>query len=100
MKPWTWDKQLGLALPLNCAAIQNVQTNTPPKNEMGLDASHHIHLSLEGTGESFFLDILFHRISEMAMFRQQLRVGREPVFAAGYPSCSSDVFVWKDSLGK
>ena len=66
MKPWTWDKQLGLALPLNCAAIQNVQTNTPPKNEMGLDASHHIHLSLEGTGESFFLDILFHRISEIA----------------------------------
>jgi hypothetical protein len=24
MKPWSWDKQLGVALPLNCAATQNV----------------------------------------------------------------------------
>jgi hypothetical protein len=67
MKPSSWDKQLEMVSPLKSAAIQSGQTNHPSKNEMGLDASHHIHLSPEGTGESFFLDILFHRMSEMTM---------------------------------
>jgi hypothetical protein len=40
--------------------------NHPSKNKVGLDASRHAHLSLEGTGESFLLDILFHRISEIS----------------------------------
>ncbi len=48
-----------MALPLNCAAIQSVQTNSPSKNEMGLDAPHHIHLSLEGTEEYLFLTSSF-----------------------------------------
>jgi hypothetical protein len=73
MKPWSWDKQLGLASPLKCAAIQSGQTNHPSKNKVGLDASRHAHLSLEGTGESFLLDILFHRMSAMAILRQQSR---------------------------
>jgi hypothetical protein len=58
MKPSSWDKQLGLASPLKCAAIQSGQTNNPSRNETGLDASHHIHVSPEGRGEDLFLDIL------------------------------------------
>src|SRR6266478_3487530 len=41
MKPSSWDKQLGLALPLERAAGQSRQTNNPSKNEVGLDVSHH-----------------------------------------------------------
>src|ERR1017187_8152382 len=68
MKPSSWDKQLGLASPRESAASQSGQTNNPSKNEVGLDVSHHTpHLS-EGRGESFFLDILFHRMSVIAMF--------------------------------
>jgi hypothetical protein len=37
---------------------------------VGLDVSHHIHVSPEGRGKYFFLDILFHRMSEMAIYRQ------------------------------
>jgi len=64
MKPLSGDKQLGVASPLKCAAIQSGKTNHPSmdKNEVGLDVSHHIHLFLEGRGKYFFLDILFHRI--------------------------------------
>ena len=66
MKPSSGDKQLGLASPLELAAGQSNQTNNPSKNGVGLDASHHI--LLEGSGGDFFLDILFHRMSAMAMF--------------------------------
>jgi len=70
MKPLSWDKQLGLALPLERAAGQSNQTNNPSKNEVGLDVSHHTRVFSRGRGEVFFLDILFHRMSVMAMFRQ------------------------------
>jgi hypothetical protein len=70
MKPSTWDRQLGMVSPLKSAAIQSGQTNDPSKNEVGLDVSHHIHLSLEGRGKYFFLDILFHRMSVMAILQQ------------------------------
>src|ERR1035441_9354294 len=70
MKPFSWDKQLGLASPLKCAAIQSGQTNNPSRNETGLDVSHHIHVSPEGRGKNFFLDILFHRMSDIAMLQQ------------------------------
>jgi hypothetical protein len=33
---------------------------------VGLDVSHHTHVSPEGRGKYFFLDILFHRMSEIA----------------------------------
>jgi hypothetical protein len=63
MKPLSWDKQLGLASPLESAAGQSNETNNPSKNETGLDVSHHIHVSPEGRRKYFFLDILFHRMS-------------------------------------
>lgn len=59
MKPLSWDKQLGLALPLERAAGQSDQTNHPSKNEVRLDASHHIHVSPEGRGKYFFLTSSF-----------------------------------------
>src|SRR5258708_40047842 len=60
MKPSSWDKQLGLPLPLKSAASQSDQTNNPSKdevrNEVGAGCkSPRPHLS-EGLGESFFLD--------------------------------------------
>jgi hypothetical protein len=70
MKPLSWDKQLGLALPLESAASQSGQTNNPSENETGLDVSHHTHVSPEGRGKYFFLDILFHRMSEIGILRQ------------------------------
>ena len=48
MKPLSWDKQLGLALPLESAAGQSYQTNNPSKNNVGLDVSHHTRISLRG----------------------------------------------------
>ena len=73
MKPLSWDKQLGLASPLKCAANQSGQTNNPSKdkNEVGLDVSHHIHLAPEGRGKYFFLDIPSHRMSEIEIVRQR-----------------------------
>ena len=77
MKPSSWDKQLGLVSPRERAASQSDQTdqtNTPSKNkvrnEVGLDVSHHARISQRGGEMPFFLDVLFHRMSEMAMLRQ------------------------------
>jgi hypothetical protein len=53
MKPSSWDKQLGLALPLEHAAGQSNQTNSPSKNGVGLDVSHQTRTSPRG-GEKFF----------------------------------------------
>jgi hypothetical protein len=70
MKPLSWDKQLGLASPLESAAGQSDETNHPSKNEVGLDVSHHTHVSPEGRGKYFFLDILSHRMSVTAILQQ------------------------------
>jgi len=92
MKPLSWDKQLGLALPLKCAAIQSGQTNNPSKDEVGLDASHHIHVSPEGRGKYCFLDILFHRMSVIGIFRQQSATHARRKAGSGFlsiPLCPS-----------
>ncbi len=58
MEPSSWDKQVGLASPRECAASQSEQTNNPSKNELrnevGLDVSHHTRISRRG-GEKLFL---------------------------------------------
>jgi hypothetical protein len=67
MKPSSRDQQLGLASPLNHAAIQSGKTKTPLRSEekrAGLDASF---VAFRGEGRESFLDILFHRMSEMAI---------------------------------
>ena len=58
MKPLSWDKQLGLASPLESAASQSGQTNNPSEHEVGLDASHHTRVFSRG-GRSFFLTSSF-----------------------------------------
>ena len=80
MKPLSWDKQLGLASPLESAAGQSDQTNNPSMDKVeagdkvGLDASHHTRIFLRGGEKFFFLDILFHRMSVMAILRQSIKV--------------------------
>ena len=60
MKPLLrWDKQLGLASPLDYAAIQSNQTNNPSKDEVGLDASHHTRISQRGGEKLFYLTSFF-----------------------------------------
>jgi hypothetical protein len=65
MKPLSWDKQLGLASPLKCAAIQSGQTNNPSKDKdvardvVGLDASHHTRIFQRGGENIFFLTSSF-----------------------------------------
>src|ERR1035437_7825752 len=87
MKPSSWDKQLGLASPLECAASQSGQTNNPSKECGGAGCkSPYPHLP-EGRGEAFFLDILFHRMSDIEILRQQRGVKYIP--AAGEPEPSS-----------
>jgi hypothetical protein len=73
MKLLSWDQQLGLASPLPYAANQSGKTQTPSKNETGLDASRHTQVSAEGAEKNFLLDILFHRMSAIAM--QHWRAG-------------------------
>ena len=65
MKPSSRDQQLGLASPLNYAAIQSGKTKTPSKKEeMEAGAGCQATLAFrEGRGENFLLDILFHRMS-------------------------------------
>jgi hypothetical protein len=70
MKLLSWDQQLGLASPRPYAANQNGKTQTPSKNETGLDASRHTQVSAEGAEKNFLLDMLFHRMSVMAWLQQ------------------------------
>jgi hypothetical protein len=62
MKPSSRDHQLGLASPLNYAAIKSGKTKTPSKKEeMEAGAGCQATLAFrEGEGRDFFLDILFH----------------------------------------
>src|ERR1019366_8200702 len=75
MKLSSWDKQLVLALPRECAASQSDQTINPSKNEVrnggGAGCKSPLPHLTEGRGDAFFLDILFHRMSVMAMFQQE-----------------------------
>jgi hypothetical protein len=68
MEPSSWDKQRGLASPLECATGQSGLTNNPSKNETGLDASHHTRVSPRGGAKVFFLTSSF-RMSVIAMLR-------------------------------
>jgi hypothetical protein len=72
MKPSSRDSQLGLASPLNYAANKSgkIKIKSPSKKEAGAGCKSPALASREGTGETFFLDILFHRMSEMGIFRQ------------------------------
>ena len=87
MKPSSGDKQLGMLSPLKSAAMQSGQTNHPSQNEAGLDVSHHIHLSLEGREKYFFLDILFHRMSVMAIWTKPRFAGSWKVVRFGRAIC-------------
>src|SRR5215470_2127609 len=71
MKPSSRDQQLGLASPWNFAAIQSGKTKTSlrRRTEAGLDAKP-TPTPTEGRGRNFFLDILFHRMSDMEILRQ------------------------------
>src|ERR1700747_2655781 len=72
MKPSSRDSQLGLASPLNYAANKSgkIKIKSPSKKEAGAGCKAPALASREGTGETFFLDILFHRMSEIAILRQ------------------------------
>jgi len=59
MKPFSWDKQLGLASPLNYAVMQSGIIKNPSNKEAGLDASHHALVSREARVEIFFLTSSF-----------------------------------------
>jgi hypothetical protein len=62
----------GLWHPVSLAysvALQALEPKSSPRRRRGLDASTHRGLT-ERSGEVFLLDILSHRMSEMAMFRQ------------------------------
>jgi hypothetical protein len=72
MKPSSRDPQLGLASPLNYAANKSgkIKIKSPSKKEAGAGCKSPALASREGTGETFFLDIFFHRMSEIAKFHQ------------------------------
>ena len=72
MKPSSRDPQLGLASPLNYAANKSgkIKIKSPSQKEAGAGCKSPALASREGTGETFFLDILFHRMSEMRIFHQ------------------------------
>jgi len=68
MKPSSRDSQLGLASPLNYAANKSGKIKSPSKKEAGAGCKSPALASREGTGETFFLDILFHRMSAIACY--------------------------------
>ena len=67
MKPSSRDPQLGLASPLNYPANKSGKIKNPSKKEAGAGCKSPALASCEGTGETFFLDIFFHRMSEMGL---------------------------------
>jgi len=74
MKRSIRDEQLGLRSPLNYAAIQSGKTKTSlrrRRRRQGSDASH--TASHRGEGRNFFLDVLFHRMSDMEIYHQLRR---------------------------
>jgi hypothetical protein len=86
MKSLSPDQQLGLASPLNYAAIQSGKTKTPlRREEKRAGAGCKPHRLPRGEGRECFLDILFHRMSEMAIYRQLTGNFR---FADNLPSVS------------
>src|ERR1035438_2512315 len=94
MKLSSWDKQLVLALPRECAASQSDQTINPSKNEVrnggGAGCKSPLPHLTEGRGDAFLLDILFHRMSVIACL-QQLSVNskrRGGIFPAIATSCT------------
>jgi hypothetical protein len=77
MKPLSWDKQLGLALPLESAAGQSNQTNNPSMDkdeagdEVGLDASHHTRIFPRGGENLFFLTSSLQELGQQLLSNQQ-----------------------------
>jgi hypothetical protein len=73
MKPSSWDKQLGLALPRDSAASQSDQTNNPSKNEVrnevGLDVSHHARISQRGGEKLFYLTSFFIGLVQSLLYQ-------------------------------
>jgi hypothetical protein len=55
MKPVSWDKQLGLASQLECAASQSRKIKSPSNKETRLDASHTSTSPARGEEKTFFL---------------------------------------------
>jgi len=72
MKPSSWDHQWGLASPLESAVGPKTANTETPTLRMRWGAeckSPQPPLPPEeGSGEKFFLDILFHRMSAKALF--------------------------------
>ena len=87
MKLSSWDKQLVLALPRECAASQSDQTINPSKNEVrnggGAGCKSPLPHLTEGRGDAFLLDILFHRMSVMASRVENRRSGVSLPVAVG-----------------
>ena len=69
MKPLSWDNKTGVGIAAAICGEPKRPTHHPCENERAGCKSPHPHLS-EGRGEVFFLDILFYRMSVMAMFHQ------------------------------
>jgi hypothetical protein len=59
MKPSSWDKQLGLASPLERAARQSNQTDNPSKNVVGAGCQSPHPRPPEGRGEVYLLTSSF-----------------------------------------
>ena len=79
----TGNHQLGLASPLQYAAIQSDKTKKPSKKGDGAGCKSQRLRIPRGQGEEFFLDILFHRMSEIARYASL---------------CRTDALVSSDSL--
>jgi hypothetical protein len=58
-----------IRIPVALCGVPGVKTKTSPRRSKGLDATTHRGLT-ESSGEVSLLDILSHRMSEMAIFRQ------------------------------
>jgi len=73
MKPLKGDSNCDRISVVLGVARPALKPKSSPRRGRGLDASNDRGLP-EGSGEVFFLDILSHRMSEMAMFQQLRRV--------------------------
>ena len=69
MKPLQGDQQLQAVSLAYSVALQALKPKSLSTKNKALDASTHRGLT-ESSGEVFLLDILSHRMSVMAMFRQ------------------------------
>src|ERR1700756_2477059 len=86
MKPSSWDEQLGLASPLECAASQGGKTKTSLGIRRGWMQATTSVSPTRGEGRNFFLESLFNRMRKSGIFQGFPPAGKSDTIRGQLPA--------------